>query len=111
MPARGTIVIASAGGGLRGKPRPAIVVQASDFDFVETLIVVPLTSRELDDNAAMPLLIPDGQNGLEEDSRAMLHRIGAIRKSDVGVEVGTLSSNDMARVDAALSLVLGLNAA
>ncbi len=108
MVARGTVLIVSAGGGLAGKPRPAVVVQASQFVFPETLIVVPLTSRKVDDNAAMPVLLPDGSNGLETASKAMIHRIGAIRKSEIGEFIGTLSVEDIARLDASLTLVLGL---
>ncbi len=40
----------------------------------------------------------------------MINRVGAIRKSDIGRIVGALSTADMERVDAALSLVLGLDA-
>jgi mRNA interferase MazF len=108
MVARGTILIVSTGGGLRGKPRPAVVVQESRFDFAETIIVVPLTSYEIDEELAMPLLLPDEGNGLAEASRFMTHRMGAIPKSDVGRVIGLLSKADMERVDLALQMVLGL---
>ena len=108
MVARGTVLIVSVGGGLGGKPRPAIVIQASQFDFPETIIVVPLTTRTAEDNAVMPVLLPDEQNGLVDASKAMTHRISAIRKSDIGRVAGTLSAKDMERVDAALQIVLGI---
>lgn len=38
----------------------------------------------------------------------MIQRIGAVRKSDVGGVIGALSDEDMARVDAALLMLLGL---
>lgn len=110
MVERGTVLIVSAGGGLAGKPRPAVVVQASQFNFPETLIVVPLTSTETEKNAAMLVLLPDMSNGLSEASSLMTHRIGAVRKSDIGKKVGSLSVADMERIDGALSLVLGLQA-
>ena len=110
MFARGTVLIVSVGGGLSGKPRPTVVIQAAQFDFPETVIVVPLTSTDQQDNSALPVLLPDSANGLLEPSALMTHRITAARKSDVGNAIGTMSPDDMARIDAALSLVLGLNA-
>jgi mRNA interferase MazF len=108
MVERGSVLIVSANGKLSGKPRPAIVIQESQFDFPETLIVVPLTSRHAAENVVMPMLLPDETNGLGDASRAMIHRISAIRKSDIGKVSGKLSSDDMAKIDAALVLVLGL---
>jgi mRNA interferase MazF len=108
---RGSVIIVSAGGRLVGKPRPVVVVQASQFDFPETLIVVPLTSVSADENAVTPVLLPDTSNGLAEKSKAMMHRIGAIRKSDVGKNIGMISTEDLAKIDAALMLVLGLGRA
>ena len=110
MIARGATVIVSSGSGVSRKPRPAIVIQAADFDFPETVIVVPLTGQLVDDNMIMPLLTPDPQNGIEGVSRAMIHRMGAVRKSDIGRVIGNLSREDIEKVDMALSLVLGLNA-
>jgi mRNA interferase MazF len=107
---KGTILTISGSDGLRGKPRPAVVVQASEFDFPDTLLIVPLTSRDVDDNFITPLIIPDGANGPNEPSRAMVQRMGAIHKANVGNPIGSLSNEDMNRVDAALALILGLEA-
>ncbi len=110
MVARGTVVIVSTGGSLVGKPRPAIVIHANQFDFPETRIVVPFTSWDVTDELVMPIFLPDALNGLLEPSSLMTHRIAAIRKSQIGKIIGTMSREDMVRVDLALSLVLGLNA-
>ncbi len=108
MAARGTVLIVSTGGGFRAKPRPAVVIQDSRYEFAETIIVVPLTSFEIDEDPAMPLFLPDGGNGLAEASRFMTQRMGAIPKSDVGRVIGVLSEEDLERVDLALQMVLGL---
>ena len=39
----------------------------------------------------------------------MIQRINSVRKSDIGKVVGTMSQDDMDRIDAALSLLLGLD--
>lgn len=74
------------------------------------MIVISLTKGDAIDRAIRPLIQPDEQNGLDQPSCAMINRVGAIRKSDIGRIVGALSTADMERVDAALSLVLGLDA-
>jgi mRNA interferase MazF len=108
MHPRGTVLIVSAGSGLSRKPRPMIVVQASGVDFPETLLVVPLSSRDVPENLFTPLLTPDEANGLHSASRAMINRVGPIRKSDIGQIVGTISESDIERIDVALQTVLGL---
>ena len=111
MAARGSVLTISAGDRVRGKPRPAVVVQNAGFDFPETLIVVPLSSRGVEANAATPLFQPDDGNKLESPSYAMIQRMGAVEKTDVGEVVGNLADIDMQRLDAALALVLGLDVA
>jgi mRNA-degrading endonuclease toxin of MazEF toxin-antitoxin module len=73
---KGQVLIASTGGGLIGKARPVIIVQDNDFDFADTLIIVPLTSATEVDNSVRPLIKPDPQNGLKQPSCAMINRIG-----------------------------------
>jgi mRNA interferase MazF len=107
---RGTVLTVALGGGSGHKPRPAIAVQASDLDFPETLVVVPFTSENGSTPNLRPVFLPDRSNGLIEPSSLMTHRIMSVRKSAVGKAIGTMSPEDMARVDAALSLVLGFNA-
>jgi mRNA interferase MazF len=111
MIARGSVLTISAGGKVRGKPRPAVAVQAANFEFPETLIIVPLTAREVEANAAIPRFDPDGQNGLESPSYAMIQRMGAVERSDIGDVIGALSDGDLRRLDVALAFVLGLDAA
>jgi mRNA interferase MazF len=105
---KGTIVTISGSDRLRGKPRPAVVVQASEFDFPDTLLVVPLTSRDVDDNFVTPRIIPDGANGLNEPSSAMIQRMGAIHKAAIGNRIGSLSDLDMERIYIAMRFILGM---
>lgn len=105
---RARVITAAMGGGSGHKPRPVLVVQASDFESDDTLVVVPFTSGQSSDLTTKPVFRPDGVNGLLEASSLMTHRISAVRKSDVGTIIGKLSPDDMERVDLALALVLGL---
>jgi mRNA interferase MazF len=111
MIVRGSVLTISARGKVRGKPRPAIAIQADGFDFPETLIVVPLTTHEADPNIATPRFEPDKGNGLESPSFAMIQRMGAVEKTDVGDVIGALSEDDLQRLNSAIAMVLGLDAA
>ncbi len=105
---RGTVVTVAAGGGIGYKPRPAIVVQHDDYANSDTLIVVPLTGEVRSELVTRPVFQPDGSNGLQEPSRLMTNRIAGTPLANVGKIIGVMSKEDMARIDAALSLVLGL---
>ncbi len=106
---RGQVVIASPGGRLAGKPRPFVIVQNPRFDFADTLIVVPLTTKEPIDREVRPLIRPDDRNGLKTESCVMTNRVGAIMKPEIDKIIGQLSEEDMTRIDAALNSILGLD--
>jgi mRNA interferase MazF len=105
---RGTVVTVAAGGGTGHKPRPAIVVQHDDYANSDTLIVVPLTGEISSAFVTRPVFLPEDGNGLLEPSRLMTNRIAGTPIGNVGKVFGAMSPEDMERVDAALSLVLGL---
>jgi mRNA interferase MazF len=111
MVMRGQVLLASTGGGISGKPRRVVVVQDSRFDFADTLMIVPLTTEDAVDRLIRPMIQPDQQNGLDQPSSAMINRLGAIRKSHVGKNIGMIAAEDLAKIDAALMLVLGLGRA
>jgi mRNA interferase MazF len=109
MMRRGTVLLVSPGGVGGRKPRPSVVVQSSILDFPETIVVVPLTSSESTAQVLKPTFHPDETNGLMEPSCLMIQRIGSVRKSDVGGVIGAMSGEDMARIDAALLMLFGLD--
>ena len=107
---RGTVITVAAGGGIGHKPRPAIVVQNDDYAYADTVLVVPLTGETRRGLLTSPVFEPDTNNGLKEPSRLMTNRLAGTPLTIVGKIIGTMSAEDMDRVDAALTLVLGLSA-
>lgn len=93
---------------MAGKPRPFVIVQDPRYDFADTLIVVPLTTEDTVDRSIRPLIRPDDLNGLRNMSCAMINRLGAIMKSDIDKIAGRLSDDDLTRIDAALTSILGV---
>jgi len=51
---------------------------------------------------------PTGRNGLRSASRVMVDKITTVSKSKMGKQVGQLDQKDLARLDRAIIVVLGL---
>lgn len=94
--------------GSAGKPRPCVIVQDDRFDATTSVAICAFTS----DETAAPLLRlrvePDERNGLRAPSRVMIDKITTVRKEKLGERVGVLGAEDVARIDRALLVFLGL---
>lgn len=94
--------------GSAGKPRPCVIVQDDRFDATASVAICAFTS----DETAAPLLRlrvqPDERNGLRAPSRVMIDKITTVRKEKLGERVGVLGAEDVARIDRALLVFLGL---
>jgi mRNA interferase MazF len=91
-----------------GKPRPAVVVQADTIASPITLLLCPLSSTLVDAPLYRPVIEPDATNGLAKVSQLMIDKIGPIDRSRIDKAVGTLSADDVRRMDVALAVVLAL---
>jgi len=105
---RGDVVIIATGGGFGGKPRPAVVVQSDQFADIPTLVVAPFTSILSNARELRLRFQPETGNGLRETSDLMADILVTARRDQVGTVIGALSPEDMARIDRALLLILGL---
>lgn len=104
---RGDIVIAT-GPGFGGKPRPNLVIQADDYLSLPTLILLPITSDLADPPSLLRVRVePDEANGLRDVSDVMTDVPITTRPDKVHQHAGTLSPEDMERVEDAMLLVLG----
>jgi mRNA interferase MazF len=90
-----------------GKPRPAIVVQADDFEHLVSVTVVPLTSDALNLEVFRVSLEPTEENGLRLPSQVMIDKIAALPRAKTGHLIGRVSDEDMDRVNRALAVFLG----
>lgn len=90
-----------------GKPRPAIIVQSDEFEHLESVTVVPLTSDRLSLEVFRVRLEPSGQNGLRQTSQVMIDKMATLPRAKVGALIGHISEEDMTLVDRALAAFLG----
>ena len=104
---RGDIVLAAHAD--LGKPRPAVVVQADEFNAQGlTILVCPLTTDLTERLHLRPVVAPNDANGLREPSQIMTDRMLALRSTRIRGVLGSLDPQTMDRLDRALLVVLGL---
>ena len=105
---RGSVVIATAPG-FGTKPRPWVVMQSAGYLDVGTLILIPLTSEIADPPSPLrPSLAPNADNGLQGVSEAMTNLPIAVRSDKIHQHIGTLAPADIARIEQALVMILGI---
>ena len=106
---RGDVVISSAPGNY-GKPRPALVVQSDLFNATHASIVIcPITTHLVDAPLFRLPLKPSGANGLRAESQIMVDKVMAVKRERIGKRIGTITPEEMARVDLALRTWLELD--
>jgi mRNA interferase MazF len=106
---RGDVVICAAPDDY-GKPRPAVVVQSDLFNATHhSVAVCPITSQLVDAPLFRIGIQPASANGLRTPSQVMVDKVVALRRDRIRRRAGALTSSEMARVDSALKLWLGLD--
>ncbi len=105
---RGDVVTVAASGDY-GKPRPAVVVQTDALPEAHASVVVCQMTSDLADAPDFRVTIEPGpENGLRLRSQVMADKPVTVRRERIGGRVGSLSAQDLARLDVALAFVMGL---
>lgn len=87
------------------KTRPCIIVSATELNAIRrTVVIVPLTTTT--SPATWPLLIEIPSQGTK--SKARIEQIRVIDKSRLKRRMDKVSSADMAHLESALGLLLGI---
>ncbi len=105
---RGEVVLVTLPGDY-GRRRSAVVVQSDLFapDFASVL-VCPITSDPLQHSVARIALTPTAENGLPSTGSLMVDKVAAVPRARVFRSVGRLDDETLQRLDASLSLMLGV---
>jgi mRNA interferase MazF len=105
---RGDVVICALQGEL-GKPRPAVVLQSDLFNESHgSMTVCPVTSHLLEAPLFRVVLKPEATNGLKNESQVMVDKLSTVGRQRIKSVVGHLAPDDLARVETAVMLWLGL---
>jgi len=96
-----TIEIPPSNGHEQAGPRPAVILQASQFEKkLPTVLIAPLTSQA--GAQAFPgtfLIHPDAENGLTVPSVVLVFQLRAIDKRRLRRKIGKLSVNHLAQLN------------
>ena len=91
-----------------GKPRPALVIQASLVEDHPSVTVLPVTSAIV----AAPLLRvtvqPSPENGLQKPSQVMVDKAVTVLREKVGRAFGTIEADALVEVERCLAVFLGI---
>ncbi len=92
-----------------GKLRPALVLQS---DFVNeagypSTIVIPTTTRLIENPGILRLRLKKGQSGLARDSDLLLGQLIAVANESFRQEIGVLPDDLMAELEKRVRIILG----
>jgi mRNA interferase MazF len=104
---RGDMVIVATAGDY-GKPRPAVIVQSNAIPESHASIVICQMTSELMEADFRITIEPGPETGLRVRSQVMADKPVTIRRERIGRRIGQLEIEDMARLNVALALVMGL---
>jgi mRNA interferase MazF len=104
---RGDLVIVAAPGDY-GKRRPAVIVQSNAIPESHASVVICQLTSELAEADFRVTIEPEPGTGLRVRSQVMADKPVAIRRERVAHRIGQLAVADIARLNVALALVMGL---
>ena len=92
-----------------GKLRPALVLQS---DLVNqagypSTIVIPTTTRLIEDPGILRLRLAKGEGGLDRESDLLLGQVIAVANSSFRREIGAISQDHMEEVERRIRIILG----
>lgn len=95
-----------SGGVYASKPRPALIIQDDLFSATDSVVVIPLTTTVAD--APIARIPVPASSGVAQPSFAMLDKITTVRRSNLGVQIGRISTALMVDIERSLAVFLGL---
>ena len=104
---RGDIAVALMKGDY-GKPRPVLIVQADSYVEHTSVTVAMISTSHAPLQDIRLAVEPSVQNGLREPSHVLVDRVQTVPLDRIRDVIGELTTEQMARVDRALALFLGL---
>jgi mRNA interferase MazF len=100
---KGAIVVMAARGAYTSKPRPAVVVQANQFNLTHSSVTVcPITSECEDAPLFRITLLPGVRTGLSAVSQVMVDKVVSIPRAAIARQIGICDPVYLEAIDDAL---------
>jgi len=91
-----------------GKPRPALIIQANQFDLHTTIAVLPVTSTLVPVPLFRVTIEPSSSNGLQQVSQIMVDKPLTCRREKIATLIGEVDKTIMIAVERCLAIFLGI---
>ena len=91
-----------------GKPRPAVVIQADQFNEQATVTVLLVSSMLVDAPLFRITVQPNPENGLQKPSQVMIDKAMTVKRAKVGQTFGRIDANTLVEVERCLAVFLGI---
>lgn len=105
---RGEIWTVAGGKDYAGKPRPAVIVQDDNFNATNSVTICAFTTDVTEAPLFRLAVEPNARNGLNFPCRLMVDKITTVSKGKIGARIGRLDDEDIARLNRAMLVFLGL---
>ncbi len=104
---RGDLVTVAMPGDF-GKPRPALIIQADQFDETATVTILLISGTPVDAPLLRLTVEPSAANGLVKPSQVMIDKAMSVRRERLGQPFGRLDDAAMLSASRLLAVFLGL---
>jgi len=104
---RGDLVTIALAGDF-GKPWPALVIQADQFDEHATVTVLLMSGTLVDAPLLRVSVPPDPRNGLQKTSQVMIDKAMTIKREKIGSAFGRIDTDTLVEVERCLAVFLGI---
>lgn len=104
---RGDLVTVTIQGGF-GKPRPALIIQANQFNEHTSVTVLPITGTIVNAPLLRITLLPGEENGLQKTSQVMVDKAMTIKRDKIRATFGRVDDGAMIEIERCLAVFLGI---
>jgi len=91
-----------------GKPRPALVIQADQFDEQATITVLLVSSMLVNAPLIRITVQPSMGNGLQKPSQVMVDKAMTVKRDKLGQAFGRIDEDALVEVERCLAVFMGI---
>jgi mRNA interferase MazF len=91
-----------------GKPRPALIIQADQFEGTATVTVLLVSSTLVDAPLLRVTVHPSSANGLQKPSQVMVDKAMTLKREKVGRAIGHIDPEALLEIERRLAVFLGI---
>lgn len=91
-----------------GKPRPALVIQADQFEDTGTVTILLISGTLVDAPLLRITVLPTSENGLREPSQVMIDKAMSVKRERLRPSFGRLDDETMLAATRSLAVFLGI---